>query len=366
MLFLATSTGESQYKEVQGSRWKSFSESVSKILDQNPFNPRKDRWRDPEFDTINERCKFCSESFNTQNSLEDHDKIHRPHLISPDLICPQCQEGFAVESVFANHVRGHTVPYEHFTGGVIRCNGCSKHFKKVKDVKAHLSIHHMSLLENFDFCEHCSDFFTNKKSLNEHMFEHAEEIYCCPLCPRKKFLSKEEADAHIAENRCNQDLVCTQCGKVCSNEANMRQHLRSHKEKIWQYQCTVCQSLYLTRTLMNKHVKKTHKVQTIEGLKDYIKFYSKEEAMLLDVELLNAKKPKGRGGVPGSIKYPCPFGCGANYSKNGLKLHKGRCEKKDMETGEELEYDGEVSHGSQEQEHYQYSVPVHFLKSENV
>ena len=66
--------------------------------------------------------------------------------------------------------------------------------------------------------------------------------------------------------------------------------------------------------------------------------------------------------MPGSIKYMCPFGCGANYSKNVLK----RCEKKDNDNGEELEYDGEVSHEFQELEHYQYSGPVHFLKPQNV
>ena len=337
MLFLAASTGEPQYKKVQGDRWKSFTELVREML------PTKER-RDPDFDTIHKQCNFCSESFNTQNSLEDHNKIHRPQLISPDLICPQCQEGFAVQSVFDNHVRGHSVPYEFFSGGVIRCNGCSQHFSKVKYVKTHLSIHHMSLLESFDFCEHCSDFFTNKTALKKHMFEHTDTV----------------------KDKCSQDLTCNQCEKVFSDAEDMRLHQRIHKDKTWQYQCTVCKSLYSTRSLMHKHVKYTHKVKNIEDRMDYIKFYSKEEAKLLDVELLNAKKPKGRGGVPGSVKYPCPFGCGANYSKNGLKLHKGRCEKKDKETGEELEYDGEVSHGSEERGHvYQYNLPVHFLKSEN-
>ena len=33
--------------------------------------------------------------------------------------------------------------------------------------------------------------------------------------------------------------------------------------------------------------------------------------------------------------------------------------------GEELEYNGKDSNGSQEQEHYKYSVPVHFLKPGN-
>ena len=45
---------------------------------------------------------------------------------------------------------------------------------------------------------------------------------------------------------------------------------------------------------------------------------------------------------------------------------RGAVRKKNImiATGEELENEGEVSHESQEQEHYQYSLPEHLLKSD--
>ena len=35
---------------------------------------------------------------------------------------------------------------------------------------------------------------------------------------------------------------------------------------------------------------------------------------------------KGRGGKGTGEQFPCPFGCGKTFSRNGLKRHKEKCE----------------------------------------
>jgi uncharacterized C2H2 Zn-finger protein len=361
--------GELQYMEVQGENWEAFSESAYDLVKYN-INREINRAekREKGIQAINQtnvqQCSFCPETFSTQESYDDHDKIHRPHLICHT--CPHCQEGFAVESVYETHVRSHSVLYDTLAEGVIRCNGCSQIFHKLKDAKSHMSVHHLNLLENCDFCEHCSEFFTTKLGLRHHMFKHldASEVFKCPVCQNKKFLSQEELDKHVARKKCKtqgeEQHMCGQCGKVMSKKSNLNLHIKSvHAEKIYRYQCKVCQSLYLTRTLMTKHVTKTHKVPKDGPVNDYIHFYSKEEAILLDVERLNAKKPKGRGGKGMGMgpKFPCPFNCGGTFSKNSLKRHKKKCQQKLEPQEVEEDYIGDDSpYNSQD---YRYSFPVH-------
>ena len=123
-----------------------------------------------------------------------------------------------------------------------------------------------------------------------------------------------------------EECVCSQCGQVCTSKHNLKNHIQAeHEEKLYRYQCVSCRTLYLSMSLMRLHIRKTHKVTT-GSIKDYYIYYSKEEAALLDVETLNAKKPKGRGGKGTGEQYPCPFGCGKTFSRNGLKRHKDKCE----------------------------------------
>ena len=45
------------------------------------------------------------------------------------------------------------------------------------------------------FCDHCSEMFVNRQSLEKHMFVHVEEVFQCHNC-KKKFLTQRELEAH--------------------------------------------------------------------------------------------------------------------------------------------------------------------------
>ena len=366
VLFLSE-PGTAQYKELQGEGWVAFSEAANFLVEKNPNHSGRGNWkgeRDGQgyelegevFETISERCDLCSETFNTRNAFEDHDKVHRPHLVT--YACEHCGEGFAVESVYNNHLRSHSVLYDRMkhTDGVIRCNGCSLHFFNISEVKNHLSIHHMNLLENCNFCEHCSEFFLSKSSLQKHMFKHAEEVFKCRVCPGKDFLTSEELDDHLDLNNCKPldlSFSCNECGAAFPTKQRLNGHLRKkHEKKVYRFQCNICRTLYLNITLMKQHVRKTHKVKT-GPINDYYIFYSREEAMLLDVETLNAGKPKGRAGKSTTQRYPCPFNCGKYLKQTGLEQHKKLwCKNKppDLESpSQDSAYDPQD---------FQYSFPV--------
>ena len=68
-------------------------------------------------------------------------------------------------------------------------------FRKLSEVKAHLQLQHYNLLDACMFCDHCSEMFVNRQSLEKHMFVHVEEVFQCLNC-KKKFLTQKELEDH--------------------------------------------------------------------------------------------------------------------------------------------------------------------------
>ena len=274
--------GKSQFKKLDGNSWEDFLEAVKDVLATNPnYVDGRGRHKKVEgiinVQVVNERCSLCNEAFNTLEAFEDHRKVHQPDLIK--FKCEQCGEGFVIKTVFENHVRSHSVLFDTLDQGFYRCNGCSLRFDNVKVVKKHLSARHGNLLENCDFCEHCSDFFTSKALLKQHMFKHAAHVFKCPNCPKKRFLTNEELEEHMSSTKCSSKeyAVCPQCGKVCSHMVNLKKHIRDSHGKGHKFQCKICHSFFSSMKLMKQHLQKAHKIQ-----KDYYNFYSKEEAGPVD------------------------------------------------------------------------------------
>ena len=62
-------------------------------------------------------------------------------------------------------------------------------------MKAHLQLQHYNLLDACMFCDHCSELFVNRQSLDKHMFVHVEQVFQCNNC-KKKFLTEKELEDH--------------------------------------------------------------------------------------------------------------------------------------------------------------------------
>ena len=226
-------SGEEQWKLVKCQRWEEFSEHIDALIQENQYL-KEDTLEAEDYEMIHAVCSHCSLTFNTQPSFLDHEKMHQPSLVS--YTCQLCQEGFIVESVFINHVKGHTNPYKCMKFGSIRCNGCSQYFEKKPDVKNHLRKYHMNLLNNCIFCDQCSTFFLHKKYLKKHMFSHKKKqkkpVFKCPVC-KNLFLSQEEADLHISKKRCkvNKTYRCPHGCKGKFTKVGYAKHKRSCKEE---------------------------------------------------------------------------------------------------------------------------------------
>ena len=181
--------GEEQWRLVRSEKWKQFSDEADSIVESAGGKRRHEE----EFETVHMACSPCGLTFNTQVSYLDHQKVHQPDLVQ--FTCDRCQEGFVEEKVYLAHLRGHRAPYTSTKLGSFRCNGCCQYFKKLTEVKKHLQMQHYNLLDACMFCDHCSELFVNRQSLDKHMFVHVEEVFQCQNC-KKKFLSQNELETH--------------------------------------------------------------------------------------------------------------------------------------------------------------------------
>ena len=191
VLFLMEA-GEDQWRAVKSEKWKRFSDDVDSIVEAEGGKRRHEEEQE-EFETIHMQCNYCVQTFNTRVAYVDHQKVHQPHLVQ--YTCEKCREGFVVEKVYLSHIRGHRSPYTSTKMGSFRCNGCCQYFKKLTEVKKHLQMQHYNLLDACMFCDHCSEMFVNRQSLEKHMFVHVEEVFQCHNC-KKKFLTQRELEAH--------------------------------------------------------------------------------------------------------------------------------------------------------------------------
>ena len=184
--------GEDQWRLVRSETWRKFSDEADSIVESGGGKRRHEEEQE-EFETVHMACSHCGLTFNTQVSYLDHQKVHHPDLVQ--FTCDRCREGFVEEKVYLAHLRGHRSPYTSTKLGSFRCNGCCQYFKKLTEVKKHLQLQHYNLLDACMFCDHCSELFVNRQSLEKHMFVHVEEVFQCQNC-KKKFLSQLELETH--------------------------------------------------------------------------------------------------------------------------------------------------------------------------
>lgn len=191
-LIYLVETGEDQWRNVKNEKWKRFSDGVDAIVESQSGRRRLEEDQH-EFESVHMKCDHCPLVFNTGLAHRDHQKVHQPHLIR--FHCEKCGEGFIEETVYLSHIRGHRSPYSSTKMGSFKCNGCCQYYKKLADVKKHLQLVHYNLLDSCLFCDHCSEMFVNRQSLEKHQFVHADSVFQCVNC-KKKFLTKADLEHH--------------------------------------------------------------------------------------------------------------------------------------------------------------------------
>ncbi|XP_074538840.1 zinc finger protein 1035 [Halichoeres trimaculatus] len=208
-------------------------------------------------------CHVCGKTFQTSESLEDHQRCHlgeKPHE------CEECGRCFFQASQLQQHQRMHKSEFQ--------CQLCGRGFVSLFALRKHKQSHGKSRPYP---CPKCHFSFTGLSQLEEHMSTHREESFPCDICNRV-FPSKSSRIEHRkSHSKPNEPLPSSvsrkekektmspelkyRCG-ACNERFRDPEELSEHgciavKER--QYSCSDCDKHFLHASHLKKH-RATHKI----------------------------------------------------------------------------------------------------------
>ncbi|KAF3702305.1 Zinc finger protein 234 Zinc finger protein 269 Zinc finger protein HZF4 [Channa argus] len=215
-------------------------------------------------------CSLCPETFESRQSLADHENQHSGNR---DFVCEICGESFFSSSSLATHRVTHI---QKETCCDVLGFGCSD----VSVLKNHMSKH---TGEKLFTCEVCGKGCSHQSALKHHMLTHTgERPYVCETCGKrcghasalqnhmrihtgkkpgqqpvcnvcgKKFRCMVNLKYHMSIHTGEKPYTCDQCGKKFSNPSNLKLHMTVHSgEKM--YGCNVCGRRFTQSSSLRMH-----------------------------------------------------------------------------------------------------------------
>lgn len=206
-------------------------------------------------------CHVCGKTFQTSESLEDHQRCHlgeKPHE------CEECGRCFFQASQLQQHQRMHKSEFQ--------CQLCGRGFVSLFALRKHKHSHGKSRPYP---CSKCHLSFTGLSQLAEHMSTHREESFPCDICNRvfpSKSSRVEHRKSHSKSSEPQPPSVSKKdkfvspelkyrCG-ACNERFRDPEELSEHgciavKER--QYSCSDCDKHFLHASHLKKH-RATHKI----------------------------------------------------------------------------------------------------------
>ncbi|CAG9763105.1 unnamed protein product [Ceutorhynchus assimilis] len=207
-------------------------------------------------------CEECSEQCDNAFLLSLHMAKHNEEN---KLVCPLCNSQ-THKSVL--EIRKH-IAKEHFEDKpeMLQCDTCNKQFTKIKDLRNHQKLHKVerleslytfNLLRNSYSCDTCLQEFPTKQDIDVHVETHS---YTCPVCS-KKFKKALLIGLHMAEHNDEGIISCPMCSHDFKTKCKSRliRHIRQthQKERPKTSQCEYCGSSYLSKTMLEDHIRVVH------------------------------------------------------------------------------------------------------------
>ena len=184
-------------------------------------------------------CKTCFRCFNDIGQFQSH--LTKKHTAGGPLNCKMCDKTFAVDK----WVNKHYLKYHYFE---YKCKQCSQLFSTKKILRNHMNIHFDN--EAFE-CSRCLKPYGSKSGLIRHSrIYHPQQVDDIVEIKKPKELD-EEVRAMIEKNETG--WICKKCGKRSTNRFTIKEHIGRIHLKRRPYICSQCGKSFLTRKMLNGH-----------------------------------------------------------------------------------------------------------------
>ncbi|XP_068216067.1 uncharacterized protein [Palaemon carinicauda] len=250
-------------------------------------------------------CDVCHKKFDYRDNLIFHMRIHGG-IKSFSAKCPICQKKFGNKSMRDSHLKNHTVEelrqYKQANSEIVpppkndvsyQCDVCSKAFPDKVSLENHKVVHikykrgpklelkRKAILEGVKHsCEHCKKSFNSTQSLKSHLDvceeKNKSNSVACAFCKKHYGVINQSKDdgsqgmKFICEPCCTflaqksqvsgftprleNRFICNKCDRCFESEAQLRDHLKSHKP----VRCFLCNKNFPSFSALQEHKVSQH------------------------------------------------------------------------------------------------------------
>ncbi|EZA60516.1 hypothetical protein DMN91_009963 [Ooceraea biroi] len=244
-------------------------------------------------------CAPCNRYYKTRDSLVRHMQSQCPRVYT----CGKCFLSFESVELLAEHEAwSHLKVKLDFTGSWKDCDQCDRQFISWKMLRQHrLRDHLAEFAENNTRCALCNRSFPTLKAYQEHVQLH--QTNCNSIVTEKltstesvfsvlKIMERSKEGKRGEQFHENvKSLTCPICGKVCTQQSALSNHMRTHEPK--KFKCEICgRSFGLFIRLVAHRISEHNKQPTMSPILSAVE---QEEALNAEREAREAREARTRG-----------------------------------------------------------------------
>ncbi|XP_046821176.1 PR domain zinc finger protein 5-like isoform X1 [Vespa crabro] len=246
-------------------------------------------------------CAPCNSYYKTRESLIKHMQLHCPRKYT----CRKCPMSFeSVEDLAKHEGTNHLKVTLDFDEIVKECHQCDRKFVSWEMLKQHRMRDHLGesiAIGMNTWCSLCNRFFPTIEAYHNHQQLHQNNNYIMAqtqLSMQSSNLciiglgdsSREIKKEHSFEN--TKSLTCPTCGKVCTQQSALSNHMRIHEPK--RHKCDICGRSFGLFIRLAAHRMSEHNQQS--SMSPVMACVEQEEALNAAREAREAREACTRGG----------------------------------------------------------------------
>ncbi|XP_050446343.1 zinc finger protein 836-like [Cataglyphis hispanica] len=242
-------------------------------------------------------CAPCNNYYRTKDSLMKHMQLHCPRIYT----CRKCSLSFESVEILAKHeANNHLKVKLDFTESLKDCHKCDRQFISWEMLRQHRLRDHLAELTEIGtntWCSLCNRFFPTVETYQNHIQLHQANSLISQKLPFAESAISKTAERPREIKREEQfyenvkSLTCPTCGKVCTQQSALSNHMRTHEPK--RHKCDICGRSFGLFIRLAAHRVTEHNVQPT--MLPVLSAVEQEEALNAEREAREAREAKTRG-----------------------------------------------------------------------